>query len=94
MFAPSDESAADNRNLVADQTSQSMTKEQITKMKEQGATGKEIISTIIDNSAYSNIVFCSLICFFVNARNMLIPCLPQGWYFSIMSAAFIMSYEN
>ena len=49
---PTDESAADNRNLLANQTSQAMTKEQIMEMREQGATGKQIVSTIVDNSAY------------------------------------------
>ncbi|KAF0289330.1 tRNA (adenine(58)-N(1))-methyltransferase non-catalytic subunit trm6 [Amphibalanus amphitrite] len=45
-----DESAADNRNLLANQTSQAMTKERIMEMREQGATGKEIVTTIVDNS--------------------------------------------
>ncbi|XP_043201481.1 tRNA (adenine(58)-N(1))-methyltransferase non-catalytic subunit TRM6-like [Amphibalanus amphitrite] len=45
-----DESAADNRNLLANQTSQAMTKERIMEMREQGATGREIVTTIVDNS--------------------------------------------
>ena len=46
-----EESAADNRNLLADQTSQAMTKAQIMEMRDQGATGRQIVSTIVDNSA-------------------------------------------
>ncbi|XP_037068659.1 tRNA (adenine(58)-N(1))-methyltransferase non-catalytic subunit TRM6-like [Pollicipes pollicipes] len=45
-----DESAADNRNLVADPSSQSLTRENIMAMRDQGVTGKEIVNTIVDNS--------------------------------------------